>query len=107
MPLTFVEHPEFSHEVAVMVPVDGGHREERFRARFRVTDRDDHDLTTEAGTTAFLRAAVIGAEDLVAADGAPLPWSDAVRDWLVTTPFTRVALLAAYFSATAKVRAKN
>ncbi len=107
MPLTFVTNPEFTHSVSVLVPVDGGHREETFKVRFRVIDQQDFDLTTEAGTTLFLREVVREASDLVDANGQPVLWSDAVRDWMLGTTYVRVALAAAYFSALRKVRAKN
>ncbi len=39
-----------------MVPTDGGHVEQTFKARFRVLPKEDsHDLDSDAGIDAFLR----------------------------------------------------
>ena len=94
------ENPEFTHEVAVMVPVDGGHEKQTFRARFRVVDTDaGMRFDSDDGMTEFLREVLVGGEDLVDADGRTLPWSDALRDRLLAVPYVRLALLRTYMSA--------
>ncbi len=51
-----IDHPESPHKVRVMVPTDGGHVEQTFKARFRVLPKEDsHDLDSDAGIDAFLR----------------------------------------------------
>jgi hypothetical protein len=104
-----IANPTFTHPVKVQVPIDGGHREESFRATFRVVDADadERDLGSAAGSTAFLRDTVIGMEELVDADGKSVDYSDELRDQLLKLPFVRAALARTYFLAVSKVAAGN
>lgn len=105
-----VDEPTFAHAVKVLVPVDGGHEPQSFKAVFKVlaTDREaEFDLSTATGSTEFLRAIVVGMDELVDAAGAPLPYSDALRDRLLRLPFVRVALVKAYFEAIRKATEGN
>jgi len=105
-----VENPEFTHKVRIMVPTDGGHAEQSFRARFRVVPTDESEagqLDTDEGLNAFLRAAWVGAEELVGDDGSPLPWSDGLRDTLLGLPYVRLALLSTYMSAITRAVSGN
>lgn len=98
-----VKSPEFSHPVKVSVPVDGGHTNATFTGRFRVLTIDEakpFDLMTTEGTTAYLRQIFVGwGEDYVDEDKAPVPYSDAERDQLISTPYVRMALLETYNAA--------
>lgn len=98
-----ISNPEFSHDVPVMVPVDGGHEEQTLRARFRVTDADPD--TTSA--VDYLKKVFVGVEHLVDDAGSPVAWSDAVRDRLIAMPYVRLALFRAYAAATTKARLGN
>jgi hypothetical protein len=94
----------------VNVPVDGGHREEVFKATFRVLDTDEagtFDIGTPKGTTAFLRRAVIGLEDLQDEQKRPIAYSDELRERLIRIPFVRQALLNTYLDAVTKAKAGN
>lgn len=94
--------PTFTHEVKVLVPVDGGYRQDTFKARYRVMpteDADKYDLFKEDQSKAFLRAVVIGLEDIVDDQRKPVPYSDTLRDRLLGWPHTRRALAATYFEA--------
>lgn len=104
-----IDNPEFTHEVPVMVPTDGGHAEQRMKVRFRVIEEDEIalDVSVADGTKAFLRRAVVTIEDLVDPADRPVPWSDAVRDRLLQLPYVRMALLRAYNAAVTKARAGN
>lgn len=105
-----IDNPEFTHEVKVMVPVDGGHEEQTFRARFRLVDEGEVDplkARTAEEFVAFLKRAIVGLEDLVDAAGKPLPYSDALRDRLIALPFIRVALTRTYLAAVTKAREGN
>lgn len=105
---TVEEHPEFTHEVKVLVPVDGGHEEQSFKCRFRVVDEPDQaDLLKPGGVMAFVRRIVVTMDDLADAKGKALVWSDAVRDRIIAMPHVRIALLKAYRSALAGERAGN
>lgn len=99
--------PEFSHVIPVLVPCDGGHREETLRARFRVAGTDDQDLTTHEGVLGFLKAVIVSLDDLVDAAGAPAAYNDAVRDQVLALPYVRLALLRGYMSAVTKAKLGN
>lgn len=106
----FATELTFAHTVKVMVPVDGGHQAEDFRATFRVlpSDREkDFDLGTAEGSNAFLRAILVKADDIAGADGKKLPWSDELREQLLQVPFVRTALTRTYFRAVQKAAEGN
>ena len=98
-----VQNPEFSHVVHVQVPVDSGHATQTFTARFRVltvSQAGAHRLDTAEGTDAYLRDIFVGwGKDLTDSDGAPLDYSDQIRDQLIDQPHVRLALLKTYNAA--------
>lgn len=96
------EEPTFTHDVTARVPVDGGHKDETFKATFRVLEPerlDGFDLATTEGATAFLKAAIKKLDDVTDAEGKPLPWSDEVLNQVLRLPYARVALTKSYFEA--------
>lgn len=102
--------PTFTHEVAVMQPVDGGHEEHSFKATFKMLpddEFDDLDLRNLEGAREMVRRVLVGASDIVDGAGKPVEWSSEVRDWLINTTVTRSALILAYHAAVNKVRAGN
>jgi hypothetical protein len=102
--------PQFTHPVKVQVPIDGGHREEVFKATFRVMDAKkvaEFDLDTEAGTEAFLKAAIVELDDLADEKQQPLTYSDELRDQLIDVPFVRRALISTYVAAVSKAARGN
>lgn len=104
------ESPEFTHTVPVMVPVDGGHREDTLTVRYRVLPierADDFDLNTGQGTVDFLKAVVAEVGDVVGPDDKPLPWNDRLRDQLFGLYYVRLALVNAYLKAVMKARMGN
>ena len=55
----------FTHEVKVRTPVDGGYRDEAFKAKFdmiTIEERGTFDISKAEGTGAFLKRVVIGLE---------------------------------------------
>lgn len=98
-----VQSPEFSHDVPVMVPVDGGHEEQSLRIRFRVADG----IESSGSVDDLLDRIVVRAENLVDDAGKPIEWSDEIRQRLLKMPFVRVAIMDAYRTAVTKVRAGN
>ncbi|WYK06756.1 hypothetical protein DWF04_018205 [Cereibacter sphaeroides f. sp. denitrificans] len=105
-----VTDPRFTHPVSVLVPVDGGHAEQTFRATFRVLSSakaDSHDLSTNAGIDAFLREVVVGLEDIADEEGRPLPYSDELRSRVLDPIYVKLALLRTYTEALGKARAGN
>lgn len=105
---TIIETPEFTHRVRVQVPVDGGHEEQTFMARFRVLDDPDpKTVMTAEGVRARLRDIVVEITDLATPQGEPVSWSDKVREQLFAQPHVRIALLQTYRDALSKERAGN
>ena len=103
-------NPEFTHKVPVQVPVDGGHKEETLRCRFRVISAETlavHDLMTAEGTESYLRAICVRFEDVVDDQGQPVEHSDELTNQLIGIPFVRLALVRAYTAAMAKGRLGN
>jgi hypothetical protein len=105
-----IDEPEFTHEVKVLVPVDGGHQEQSFKTRFRVVPLDeleDLELATSAGQETFLRRVVVRFDDIVDAQGQPMPQSDELTNRMLATPYVRTALFRAYTAAMTKARVGN
>jgi hypothetical protein len=101
---------QFTARVTANVPVDGGTREERFRARFRVLNTDqleNYNLGSAEGTTDFLRAVIIELFELVDDNNNPVPYNDDVRDQVIIDPPARTALIRGYFDNIGKGRKGN
>ena len=97
------ETPTFTRTVKVLVPIDGGHEEQSFTAKFRVLPMEklksyDTENNADQGT-AFLREVIVGLDDIAGPDGSALPYSDSLRDRLIELPFVRGPLSQAYLLA--------
>lgn len=104
------ENPEFTHGVTVMVPTDGGFKEETFKARFRVLPPEKGDvfaLKNLAEIKEFLKEAVVYFEDIVGDDDKPMPFNDALRDLMLELVYVRTALVRTYIEAISKARTGN
>lgn len=100
--------PKFTHPVTVMVPTDGGHVEQTFKATFLVEDVEKlSDIQDEGGQKAVLQRVVCHMADLIGEDDQPLPYSDGLRDQLIGTPYVRIALFQTYLQAVAKAKPGN
>ncbi|MEE2916662.1 MAG: hypothetical protein VYB32_06265 [Pseudomonadota bacterium] len=100
----------FTRPVKVLVPANGGHDQQEFKATFRVIpvdEQDGYDLGTAEGSSAFLRAIIVELSDLVDGNDEPLPYSEGLRDRLLRFQFIRVALTTTYFDAIKKAVAGN
>lgn len=96
--LQITQNPEFEHEVTTRVPVDGGFKDEKFKARFRVVDWDE--LTeVEHDPAEQLRRIWIGWSGIVDDDKQPIPFSEAMRDQLIGLMFIRMPTLRTYIEA--------
>lgn len=103
-------NPRFTRTVTAMVPVDGGHEKQEFKATFKaltVTELAAFDLYTEDGTTTFLKTVVVGLGDIVGADEKPAPYSDDLRDTVIAMPWSRAGLVEEYFKGIGKARSGN
>jgi hypothetical protein len=107
---TIVDKPTFRHEIKIHVPVDGGFKDETVQVTYRVLpveDAEKHDLSTPVGTKEFLQAALVKIDDVVDGGKQAVPYSDQLRDLMLSFSYVRVALAAGYFSAVAGARAGN
>ena len=105
-----VENPELTHTVGVLVPTDGGHREETMKVRYRVISDEranSYDLQDSEGMKNFLRDVIVEITDLVGGDKQPLTWSVDLREVILGLPYARLALLRGYMSAVVKTRLGN
>lgn len=105
-----IDRPEFTHTVPVMVPSDGGHREESLKTRYRVLSNDQAEsfqLNTTEGLMGFLKETIVSLDDLVDAAGKPVAYSLDVRDQVLGLPYARLALLRGYMTAVTKARVGN
>jgi len=103
--------PQFTHEVKVMTPVDGGHQADTFKATFRLLPADKvekHNLVGGGqGTVEFLKEAVIGLDGIMDDEEKPIPFSDALRDKVLAIYGARLALFDTYIRAVTKAAAGN
>lgn len=100
--------PKFTHPVTVMVPVDGGHKEQTFTCTFKVEEVEALDkLQGEEGQKGVLQRVVCGMADLVGDDDQALPYSAELRDQLIGVPYVRIAMWQAYMGAVTKAKAGN
>ncbi len=105
-----VDQPEFTHDVAVMTPVDGGHKEETFKARFKVLPDEElkkHDLLSLDGQKALVRDVWVSASDIADDADKPLAWNDDLREQMLALPYVVIALLHTYTKAVTKQKAGN
>lgn len=101
--------PEFTHIVHVQTPVDGGHREDTFKARFKVIDDEGQKINFyKVGEVKdYLRKLLISMDDLADGKKKPIQYSDEVRDQMLALPHVRMALLKTYNEALTKARVGN
>jgi len=94
----------FTHDVTIFTPVDGGFRKEELKTTFELLPVDEvrgFDLSTPAGTDAFLDRAVRKFGDLTDDNEQPIPYSDELRAQLLKLPHVRQGLCSDYFEAVA------
>ena len=105
-----IKNREFTHDVPVMVPSDGGHSEEILRCRFRAvpqSDLMDFDLATDDGTRGWLRAVCVSFPEVADEQGQLIPMSDQLRDDVLGSTFIQIALIRHYTLAMSKARVGN
>lgn len=103
--------PKFTHDVKVMVPVDGGFKEQSFKATFRVLPMaelaDDPMLDPGANQAATLRKVIAHLSDLVDDNQQAIEYSDSLRDQLIGVSYVRIALMQTYLAAVTKSKVGN
>ncbi len=95
--LTLARDPSFSADVSAQQPTPEGPREVTFAVRFKAVQFAEMEAYGRSGeeTARFLQDVLLGA-DVGDEDGTILPWSDALRDRLIDTPWLRAPLMTAY-----------
>jgi hypothetical protein len=104
------DKPTFTHAVKIITPSDDGHSEDTLKTTFNFLPSDElaaFDLTTAPGTTDFLKAIVVAFHDVVADNGAPLAYTEELRDKLLRRSDVRKALGNHYLAAIAKAPEGN
>jgi hypothetical protein len=105
-----VANPTFTRVVPVQVPIDGGHREETMKATFRavrLSEQATLDLDKHEDTRLFLETAIVKLDDLANEADEPIPYSNSVRDQVLSLTYVRIALVTSYFEAISKAKAGN
>lgn len=91
--LKIVKNPEFTAQVKVQVPAEGGHIDASFTARFKaatVSEAEAFDMMSTSGTTDWLRSILIGWDGVVGEDGEPISFSNLARDQLLDVPLSLI-----------------
>ncbi|MCW1934121.1 phage tail assembly chaperone [Pararhodobacter zhoushanensis] len=104
--LKIARNPEFTHDVTVRVPVDGGFADQKFKARFRVIPWAELNVF-ERDADEQTRMVWVGWDGIVDDADVPIPFSDSMRDTLISLPFVRMAVLNAYVDAVAGAKRGN
>jgi hypothetical protein len=94
--------PQFTHTVKVRVPVDGGHEDQSFKARFRVVDAEElAKIEVEEGAQGGSQAhpGVDGGTGRLRRQSRQL--FDALRDQLLQQTYVEISLYRTYLEAVA------
>lgn len=99
---------QFTHTVKILVPVDGGHVGQDFKATFRMVGIDEiSNVDTLDGEQSLLKKIIVGLDDILGDDGEPVPYSDGLRDQLLALPYVHRPILQTYLAAVTKVSAAS
>lgn len=105
--LKIAKCPEWTHEVTISVPVDGGFDNQTCKVRYRLMDDRALEPTDPNNPGAILRAVVVHMTDLADETGLPLSWNDELRDHLFALPFVQAALIRGYYRSVVGAREGN
>lgn len=104
------KNPQFTHDVMVMMPVDGGFDEQTFKCRYRLLpaeEVDEFNLNDPDGIVAFLEKVIVSFSEIIGEDDKELPYNDALRDQVLGIYNARMALRDTYVRAVSKAKAGN
>ncbi len=104
------DNPTFTHTVKARVPIDGGYDDQPFKVTYGLIPAQEYqalNLDTPEDSKKLFDRVVRSVDDVVGADGEPLPYSDALRDKLYALPWARFAIIRGYFEAIGRAAAGN
>ncbi len=107
---TITARPTFRRDVTIHTPDGDGFKQESVKATYRVLPADEiekHNLDTAAGTSDFLRAAIVRLDDVADANGQTIEYSEQLLEQAIAWPHVRMALSMTYFEEIAKARVGN
>lgn len=105
-----VEDPQFTEDVQVDVPDGDGWQRQVLRTRFRALPLTELRAIDEAegeSLTILLDRVVVRFENLVDAEGNPLPGDGEWRQKMLDYQFVRAGLLRGFYAAQAGARSGN
>jgi len=105
--LKISHRPEWTHEVTISVPVDGGFENQTCKVRYRLLDETAIEATDATNVAVLLRDVVVRMDDIADEAGQPLAWNDALRDRLLSVPFVQAALVRGYYGSVTGARVGN
>lgn len=100
----------FTHDVKILIPIDGGHREDNLKVTYNYLGLDEtkaFDLSTPEGTTAYLKAIIHSFDDLTDDKNKPVGYTAALRDQLLNAQYVRQPVMGHYLDAVRKVKPGN
>lgn len=105
------KEPKFWATVKVLTPVDDGHREDTFRARFKVQPADmveQYDLRVGGADVAeFLRETVVDLDQIMDEADATIPFSKELLETMLGNYGARLAMWNTYITTVTKARLGN
>ena len=78
--LKIARRPEWTHEVTISVPVDGGFENQTCKVRYRLLDEAAVEPTDQNNPIVLLMDIVVRMDDLADEDGKALEWNNELRD---------------------------
>lgn len=102
--------PQFTHDVTVMMPVDGGFAEQTFKCRYRLLPAEEVDgfnLNDPEDIVGFLEKVIVSFADIVDDDDKYLSYNDGLRDQVIGIYNARMALRDTYVRAVTKAKQGN
>jgi hypothetical protein len=105
--LKITARPQWTHNVTISVPVNGGFENQDCRVTYGLFDEDSIEPTATPDPMVLLRGMVIRIDELADDDGKPLEWNDQVRDLVFKLPFVQTGLIRGYYRSVTGAREGN
>ena len=100
--------PTFSTNVEVFTANDKcGHDKSVFVAQFSRSDLDEYERLTEMKGVDVLREKLVGWDQFLDDDGAPVPFNDETKEALLAIPEAVAAMVLSFWESFNKQKVKN